>query len=224
MPNQLIPVAIADDHGLYREALTTLINSTEKFTVIIEVKNGKELLDKLNGKIKPVIILLDMSMPVMNGFDTFKELQKKLPQAKVLVISGYSNMMSVLLMKKAGCHGYLSKNASGAEIKEAMEKVYTTGEWFPMTKNEKAEFTSTNQVIQNLEKLTPKEITFLHYVNSDLSYKEIAKKMNVTRYTIDDYRDALFTKFNVSTRHAMVMIYVKYYLSQTNNVLPDHLV
>lgn len=221
MPNQLIPVAIADDHSLYREALINVINSTGRFTVIIEVKNGKELLDKLKGKVKPAIILLDMNMPVLNGFDTFKELQKRASQAKVLVISGYSNMMWALLMKKAGCHGYLSKNASGEEIKEAIEKVYTTGEWFPMAKNEKAQLSSANKIIQNLERLTPREITFLHYIGSDLSYKEIATKMNVTRYTIDDYRDALFTKFNVSSRQSMVLIYVKYCLSQANNFLPD---
>src|SRR5688572_33084720 len=105
--NRKISVAIADDHSLLRSALAKLINTFEGYNIIMEADNGKELRNKIQLQVVPDIVMLDVNMPEMDGFETTQWLHKTYPQVKVLALSMFSDEKTIIKMFKVGAKGYL---------------------------------------------------------------------------------------------------------------------
>ena len=206
-----IQVAIADDHSLLRSALAKLINTFDGYTVVMEADNGKDLTEKLVKSVLPDIVLLDISMPEMDGFETTQWLRKKYPHIKVLTLSMLSDEKTIIKIFRLGAKGYLLKNADPRELKEALDAVmnknvylseYVSGKLLSGLHNEPDEDVK-------LAVLNEKEREFLRWACSELSYKEIAEKMFLSYRTIDDYRQSLFTKLKVHSRVGLVMYAIK---------------
>ena len=206
-----IHVAIADDHSLLRSALAKLINTFDGYTVVMEADNGKDLTEKLVKSVLPDIVLLDISMPEMDGFETTQWLRKKYPHIKVLTLSMLSDEKTIIKIFRLGAKGYLLKNADPRELKEALDAVmnknvylseYVSGKLLSGLHNEPDEDVK-------LAVLNEKEREFLRWACSELSYKEIAEKMFLSYRTIDDYRQSLFTKLKVHSRVGLVMYAIK---------------
>ena len=106
--NEVINIAIADDHALIRVAICSLIKSFQNFQVVIEAENGRELIDSMEGFLPfPDIILLDIGMPVLNGYDTLIEIKKKWPLQKVIILSLIDDEYAVIRTLKNGVNGFL---------------------------------------------------------------------------------------------------------------------
>lgn len=221
MPHSTITVAIADDHVLYLEALSNLISNIPSCRVIIKAGNGKDLLDQLSVNLTPDIILLDVSMPEMDGCATMAILKKKTPGIKVLALSGYGDGLTALQMYRLGVKGFLSKRADPGEIIEALNTVLQGGSYFSGYEEFLQQKDVAPAVVESLHELSYREIVFLKYACTDLSYKEIAERMNVSRYTIDDYRDALFSKFDVQTRASLIITALKYKLVDPSSFVQE---
>lgn len=202
-------IVIADDHSLFTEALTSLINSFENYHVLYTVGDGKELMEKLqNPKNIPDLILLDINMPIMNGIETMKAIRKKQIDVKVAALSMENHEDTVVRLIKDGANGYLLKNCKPKALKEALKVIITTGHYY-------SEFVSQSLInsIKN-ESSKPqikiKEQEFLNLVcTTDLNYVQIAEKMNLSKRTIDGYRDSLFTKFRVNNRPGLMLFAIK---------------
>lgn len=218
MSNSKIRVAIADDHRLYLDALANAINNDPSYHVTIKACNGQDLMDQLSMNLSPAIILLDISMPVMNGLETMPLLKKKMPGVKVLAISGYSGDFDIVQMQRLGACGFLSKRAGAAEITEALNVVLEKGSYY--SGYDLLAPGHAEPALEKLQSLSNKEMTFLKHACTDLKYKQIAEKMNVSRYTIDDYRNALFEKLNVNTRAALILMAAKYKIVDPAGFLP----
>jgi DNA-binding NarL/FixJ family response regulator len=121
---------MADDHKLLRKALASLIESLGDFKVIAQAGNGIELLKVLKAGIRPEIVLLDVNMPQMDGFETALQLKKYFPDIKVLALSMIDSKDAVLHMIKNGARGYLLKDAEPDELKKALLGVSETGYYF----------------------------------------------------------------------------------------------
>jgi two-component system invasion response regulator UvrY len=206
-----IQVAIADDHSLLRNALAKLINTFEGYTVVMEADNGRDLCDKIEKNVLPDIVLLDLNMPQMDGFETTQWLHKKYPHIKVLTLSMLSDERSIIKIFRLGAKGYLLKNADPDELKEALDSVndksvylseYVSGKLVSGLHND-ADADSKEAV------LNEKEREFLRWACSELSYKDIAEKMFVSPRTVDDYRQNLFNKLKVHSRVGLVMYAIK---------------
>lgn len=206
-----IQVAIADDHSLLRSALAKLINTFEGYTVVMEADNGKDLTEKMVKNVLPDIVLLDISMPEMDGFETTQWLRKKYPHIKVLTLSMLSDEKTIIKIFRLGAKGYLLKNADPKELKDALDAVmnknvylseYVSGKLLSGLHNEPDE--DVKQAVLN-----EKEREFLRWTCSELSYKDIAEKMFLSYRTIDDYRQSLFTKLKVHSRVGLVMYAIK---------------
>jgi DNA-binding NarL/FixJ family response regulator len=213
-----IPVAIVDDHTLYREILTLVVNQYPPYKVELTASNGKELLMQLATSLSPAIIILDINMPEMNGIDTLLAVRKKIPAVKVLAISGYSNPVDVAQMKQAGANGFLAKTAAAEQVKEALHQVYQNGRYFPVIpKNlfEGKDFSSKHA--STLPRISQNELVFMEYLGKGLSYKEIATQMNLSKYTIYDYRDRLFNKLQVQSKSALIIQAIRLKLIDVNN-------
>jgi two-component system, NarL family, invasion response regulator UvrY len=209
--NKNIQVAIADDHSLLRSALAKLINTFEGYTVVMEADNGKDLTEKIVKNVLPDIVLLDINMPEMDGFETTQWLRKKYPHIKVLTLSMLSDERSIIKIFRLGAKGYLLKNADPRELREALDAV--------MNKNVYLSEYVSGKLVSGLHNdpdtddkpavLNEKEREFLRWTCSELSYKDIAEKMFLSYRTIDDYRQSLFTKLKVHSRVGLVMYAIK---------------
>jgi two-component system invasion response regulator UvrY len=206
-----IHVAVADDHTLLRNALARLINSFENYTVVFEAGDGKEVKEKLSRHIIPDIILLDVNMPDIDGYETAKWIYKNFPQVKILALSMFSDENTIIRMLRLGAKGYIMKNAEPEELKEALDSVLKKDFYL-------SEFIS-GKIISGLHKdmdmpeapivLTDKEKEFLQMVCSEMTYKDIATKMFVSPRTVDDYRNSLFEKLKVKTRVGLVLYAIR---------------
>lgn len=201
-----INIAIADDHALFRSTLTNILNMNYRFCVTVEAENGKVLLDKLTeSETLPDICLLDIGMPVMNGYETIIQLQKHWPDIKVLVVTMFTKEFSIIDMIKKGANGYVFKGKSNIEeLYNAIDTVHNKGIYFP-------NFSPENIValLQKKEKkhveLSNRETEFLKWCCSDITYEEIAHEMHVSPRTVENYRDALLHKFSVKNRAGLIV-------------------
>lgn len=213
MPDNIskIKVAVVDDHTLLRNALCKLIDSFAGFTAYFDAQNGEELKERIRKKMIPDVILLDVNMPGMNGFETAEWLYKNYPQIKVLALSMFSDENTIIRMLKMGAKGYIMKTAEPEELELALESV--------MQKNFYLSEDITGKIIGGLNKnvdisddtavLTDKEKEFLKWVCSDLSYKEIGEKMFVSTRRVEDHRNMLFEKLKLKSRVGLVMYAIK---------------
>lgn len=204
-------MALADDHSLLRSALAKLINTFENYTILFEADNGKDLRNKILQQVVPDIVLLDVNMPEMDGFETTQWIHKTYPQIKVLALSMFSDEKTIIKMFRVGAKGYLLKNTDADELKKALDSLVDKDVYL-------SDYVSGKLVSglhEDLDKpvkqvvLNEKEREFLRWTCTELSYKDIAGKMFVSPRTVDDYRQALFHKLKVHSRVGLVMYAIK---------------
>lgn len=205
-------IVIIDDHTLIAKALSGIISNYENFEVIYECENGKDLIDKLKLKsVIPSLVLLDISMPIMDGFETAKWLKEHHPEIKIMALSMQDDDQSVIKMIKNGAHGYLLKNTHPADLEKALIRLMEDGYYYPewASKIVFSNIKNENSTDNNLPKLTQREKEFLKYSTSEMSYKEISEKMFCSPRTIESYRDNLFEKLEIKTRVGLAVFAIK---------------
>lgn len=205
-------IALVDDHSLLRKGLGQLVASLG-FNVCIEADNGKEFIESISKENPPDIVLLDINMPEMDGYETTKWLRQNHPLINVIALSMYDNETSIIRMIRYGAKGYILKDSEPAELKAAIDAVLNKGFYYSDLVSGKLLHAINNMDeegdLKNRAQLNNRELDFLKHTCSELTYKEIAEKMFVSPRTIDGYRDALFEKLNLKTRVGLVMYAIK---------------
>lgn len=209
--NKAYQVAVVDDHTLLRNALARLIASFDNYAVPFEANNGKELIEKITEFGIPDIVLLDINMPEMNGYDTAKWLTQKHPQVKILALSMESDDASIIRMIRLGAKGFLMKNVEPDELNDALDSVIKKDFYLSETISGKVISGLHQDLNQPAEvlSLNEKEKEFLRLICTELTYKEIAEKMFVSPRTVDDYRNSLFEKLKVHTRMGLALYAIR---------------
>ena len=201
-----ISLGIADDNQLFMKSLSALINTFPEIEVVIEAVAGVDLLKKMEVReVQPDVVLLDVSMPLLDGIGTAKAIAEKYPLVKMTALSEKDDEGTIINMIKAGCCAYLRKDIHADELEKAILEIYHKGYY-------NADFYNINyrRLIDYAEKkkaleLNEREREFLQLATSDLTYKQIASQMHLSERTIDGYRDSIFTKLNVQSRVGMVL-------------------
>ena len=202
-------VAIADDSALVRFSLNRLISSFDNFKVDFEASNGKELIDYLHSTVRlPDLIVLDIGMPVMNGYDTINAIKKEWPRIKVLVLSLYSQEYSVNYMVSKGVNGFLSKDGAMSVMGKALNAIITD-EYYYSDVAPKELFEKVKSNNSRSFDISGKQKEVLNYIYLGLSNKEIAEKMGIAKSTVEDYRNALCNKLNIKNRSELVSFAIK---------------
>jgi len=210
----MIKIALVDDHSLLRMGLASLVES-QRNTVLFEADNGKEFINKLDSANLPHLVLMDINMPEMDGFETTQWLKQNHPQVHVLALSMYDNETSIIRMLKCGAKGYILKDSEPAELKTAIDDIISKGFYYSDLVSGKLmhainKLDDDTDDLKNLVPLNERETDFLKYACTEMTYKEIADKMFVSPRTIDGYRDALFEKLKLKTRVGLVMYAIKH--------------
>lgn len=212
-PNKTFTIAIADDHVLMRNALVHLLNTTNHYKVTIQSGNGKQLLDQIDSQGLPDIILLDISMPVMDGFETIAILKKKYRNTCVVAITAYHDHTSILRMISLGVNGYLFKTAEPEEILTTLDAVKRNGQYFSQAVYEKLfQASKDGDLYRKIGTIKQNELTFLKYLCTGIPYNEIAAKMHRSHYTVEDYRNALFQRFGFKNKAELILFALKHKL------------
>ncbi|MFN4007800.1 MAG: response regulator [Chitinophagaceae bacterium] len=205
----MIKIALVDDHALLRNGLASLINSFDGFKVIFEADNGKQMIDKFAQGQQPDLVLMDINMPEMDGFQSTLWLKDNQPQVKVLVLSMLDNDTAIIRMLRYGAKGYILKDSRPEIFKDAINSIIQKG--FYMNELVTGRLVHLVHMDSNttLVQLTDKEIEFLKQCCSEKSYKEIAVAMNITPRAVEALRANVFEKIDTSNRVGAVLYAIK---------------
>jgi two-component system, NarL family, invasion response regulator UvrY len=216
-------IAIADDHTMFRKGLIKLLDE-DRYELLFDVHSGKALMDKLQlpDAVLPDIVIMDIEMPEVNGFEAVSWLRDHYPDVKVLVVSMVDQEEAIVKMLKMGVKGYLSKHMEPEDLHAALRSIilkdyyytdFVTNKLVHSLQSEPKNTTDTNVVLHNHElwnSLNAKQKEFIRYAcTTEMTYEEIAAIMYVSPKTIDGYRDAVFEKLSVKNRVGLALYAIR---------------
>ncbi|MGE5108814.1 MAG: response regulator [Sphingobacteriales bacterium] len=208
----MINVAIADDHVLYRAGVKTALSQKKDIKVIAEADNGMQLLN-LMKHIQPDVILLDIQMPIMDGISTLPELKKLYPNVKVIMLTMHDDHSMITKLMELGANSYLTKNSDSEIIYDAIKTCFEQEYYFNALTNKALidglRHKRNDEGPQDV-KLNDKEVTILRLMCEEKSTKEIADIVDLSPRTVEAIRDKLKSKVGAKSTAGLIMYAVKH--------------
>ncbi len=214
MKSELAKIGLADDHVLLRNSLATLINSFGTCKVVLQASSGEDLIKQIQEGNVPDILLLDLNMPEMDGYDAAKWIQQHYPNVAMIMLSMYDADLALIRMLQFGVKGFLRKDVHPNELKHAIDSVIESGYYYSNNTTGRLVnlFRKSNDSTSVIQKtfLNETEMAFLKLVCTEDTYKQIAQKMSLNPRSVDNLRDNLFTKLEVKSRIGLAMYAIKH--------------
>ncbi len=210
---EIINVAIADDHKIFRRGVILSLKSFHNIKFMLEAENGEELIKGVE-KEQPDIVLMDLRMPVKDGIETTKYLNKHFPQIRILILTMFEDERFVGHLMDSGANGYLLKSTDAAEIKQAIMDVMETGFYLNNFVNRvlikknyaKQKF---NPNLNSQIVISEREKEVLSLVCMEFTASEIAQKMELSPRTVEAIKDRLMERFGVKNSVGLVFFAMK---------------
>lgn len=200
----MLNILIADDHPIVRRGLKQILAETPQMAVVDEASNGREVLSKVKQRDYDVV-LLDISMPGMNGVDTLKELKALKPDLHVLVLSIHPEDQYALRVLKAGASGYLTKDSAPAELVTAMQRVSSGRKYIsPSLADKLALNLQANVELAAHEALSDREYHVMCLIASGKTMRDIADELSLGIKTINTYRARLLKKMKMKNNAELI--------------------
>lgn len=195
----MIRIMIADDHPLIREGLRESLKNESEFLVVAEARDGQEVLD-LVERTKVDVIVMDLSMPVMNGLDVLGELRSKHKKVPILILSIHPEDRYAVRSIRAGASGYVTKESPSAELVYAIRKVARGGKYItPALADKIAEEIGDSSGRPLHDFLSNREYQILRMIANGQSVKDIADELCLSFHTINTYRNRILEKMNLKS-------------------------
>jgi DNA-binding NarL/FixJ family response regulator len=197
----MIRVVVVDDHAILRDGIRSLLESQEDIIVVGEAENGTEAIE-LVRKCSPDIVLMDISMPQMNGLEATRFIHDHFPQVKILILTQHDNHEYIAPALQAGAAGYVLKRSGRRELLNALRQVYEQGAYLAGK--------ITKEILQNYaheggnhksdeNRLTERERQVLQLIVNGKSNKEIAATLGISPKTVSVHRTNAMAKLDVQT-------------------------
>lgn len=197
-----IEIIIADDHMMIREGLKQLLELDGTMKVIAEANDGEECLNLLNKKIHPDILLLDINMPKKNGIEVLEYIKQNKIPVKVLILTVHNEVEYLLKAVDIGIDGYLLKDSSYDELKEAIDVVISGNTYIQPSLlpalNESMEDYALDK--EKIEWLTMRELDVLRLISEGCSNKKISDELTISERTVKNHISHIFRKIDVEDR------------------------
>jgi DNA-binding NarL/FixJ family response regulator len=202
---ETIKILIADDHALLRRGLATLLGFDKSLSVVGDAKNGEEAV-KAALELKPDVVVMDLSMPVMDGVEATRRIREALPETRVLILTTYSTSVDVARAMEADASGAFVKDAEDDRLIEAIHKVAEGETAFS------PEIESMIASEPNPPALTERQQNILEATSKGLSSEQIAAKLDISTYAVNQHIDAIRRKLGAQSRTEAVAIAIKKHL------------
>jgi two-component system invasion response regulator UvrY len=206
-------IGLVEDHIILRQGLSALLNALGH-RLLFEADNGLDCMDKLNQlSILPDIIIMDITMPEMDGFEATALIREYYPNIRVLALSMIDDEIAVIRMVRNGARGYILKNCKLQELNDAIHSLTTHGYYHSDLLSSRLihainHYDDKNDV-KNVLSLSERELMFLKLASTEMTYKEIADVMHISPRTVDNYRENLFQKLSLKSRVGLVIYAVR---------------
>lgn len=204
-----IKVAIVDDDEGIRTSLAALIRRSPSFKLTGDYADGETALKEI-PRHPPDVVLMDINMPGMKGFECVKQLKAAIPQVQFLMLTVYEDSDSLFNSLKAGASGYLLKRTASSRLLEAIRDVHSGGApMSPHLARRVVQFFSKPEGESPISRLTPGEKEFLDQLANGYAYKEIADRMKISIDTVRSYVRTVYEKLHVHSRTEAVVKYLR---------------
>jgi DNA-binding NarL/FixJ family response regulator len=206
---KIVKILIADDHDLIHNGIKNILRPIKRFKIIGKANNGEEAVRKAM-ELKPDVILMDISMPVLNGIEATKIITDKFPGIKIIALTQYEEPEYVVQILKSGGCGYLLKNSNKNEFVEAIESVLSGKKVFSKKISEQLinglihKTTANDKPEEHEIPLTKREIEIIKKIADDMSNQQIADELHISLRTVETHRRNLMQKLNVKTVVALL--------------------
>ncbi len=207
---EMINIAIADDHQLFREGLSFILSSNNKYKILFEAENGQDLLQKIGVMGQPDVILMDLKMPIMDGIEATEKVKALYPEVKIIVLTMHHEENVILHLLDLGANGYLLKNSSSQEVAGAIEQVMKKDYYFTeyitsvMIKGIRKQVKPATIPSDDFQ-LTKREMEVLTLICSELTNSEIAVQLHISDRTVESHRKSLLEKLNAKNTAGLVI-------------------
>lgn len=201
-----VKIAIADDQSLFRKGVVSLLKENSDFKVIIEVENGRSLLDALVKceKNLPDIIFMDVRMPEIDGVEATKQIVKKYPSIKIIALSMFNSDEHILLMHRVGAHGFLTKDSVIDDLLDAVDIVLDKGVYYNentsrvILENAHKLIKSTSTISTN-NYLSSREMDVIRLTCLEKTNTEIAEELLLSVRTIEWHKKNIYNKLKIKS-------------------------
>lgn len=190
-----IRIAVVDDHQLFREGLHSLLTANDDYQVVISANHGREFFESLVPDALPEVVLLDLTMPEMNGFEVLERLQSEYPNIRAIALSMHDDGNYIVKCIKSGASGYLLKNTDEEEMLKAIRTVYRGGKYF----NRDVADIMIDQMSakeSKTQELSPKESEIINFIAQGFTTKQIAHRLFISTRTVETHRVNIMKKLN----------------------------
>ena len=209
---QPIRVGLVDDHATFRDGLASLLGEYPDIRVSFRCRSGADMKNEISANGFPDVILMDINMPGMDGHEATAWLKQQNPAIHILALSMYEDDLNIIRMLRNGAGGYILKESNVQEVAKGIRMICQNGYYM----NEIISGRLIHTVQQEnrpdhpqQQKITAKELEFLRHCCTEMTYKEIADKMDISPRTIDNYREDLFRKLSLRSRTGLVLYSIK---------------
>lgn len=206
---KIINIALVDDHTLFRSGIANLLQEFSDIKVVFEASNGKELQKKLPEHTNIDVILMDITMPGMDGYAATAWVKEEYPSIYVLALSMFDEEAAIIKMLKAGARGYILKESSVIELHKAITEITKRGFYSNDLLSGKLINSIQNKTVDTDNKdfipLSAKETEFLILCASEYTYKEMADAMGIAVRSAENHRQNLFEKLNIKSRVGLAL-------------------
>lgn len=206
-----LSVIIADDHTLFINGLCMLLQAEPDIEVMDIAANGKEILGLLHTH-TPDVILLDINMPGINGFEVLKRVKTYYPKIKVIMLSTYNEEHLIEKAKAGGADGYIFKNAEKSELLNAMRMVGQGQSCFPYKKPVTNSTFDEPDVFLKQFQLTKREMELLQFIKQDYTNQQMANHLHLSIYTVETHRKNIMQKLNLKNPVELTKFILQYNL------------
>ena len=214
--SESIRILIADDHKLFRSGIISLLDDEPEIHVVNEAENGQELIDTY-PLFKPDILLLDISMPFINGVEAFKIIKKSDPNVKALFLTMYEGDEYIYYTMKIGAKGLIGKNTMKGELVYAIKSIFEGNRYFGKNCNEEQlkeiDKKYRQIVIDELDdfvQLTTTEKSILEYISKGMTSQEIADTLECSKKNVDYHRSKVMQRLSIKTSPELISYAVRF--------------
>jgi len=207
---RILRVLLVDDHVVVREGLKTLINNETDLQVVGEATDGREVRE-LAAQLRPDVVVMDVSLPHMNGIDATRKLKEAFPAIKIIALSAYEDRIYIRRMMEAGATGYVLKRSASAELLRALRLVASGALYLDSEAARRLEGLMGTPAAgaTKAPDLTPRETEVLRLIAWGFSNKEIAARLGITVKTVETHRARSMEKLDLQSRAAIVRLAIE---------------